>query len=266
VVFDEGMHAEARLRLRMETDFRLAFEHGEFALDYQPIINLESGLLVAVEALVRWRHPLRGVIPPSQFLPLAEETGLITELDRWVLREACRQLGEWRRRRPDWSALVMNVNVDERQVGSPQIRGEVAGLLDAHQLPASCLRLEITETVFRSGSGFAQNQLLSLKELGVGLAVDDFGTGYSSLEAFAASPFDALKIDQSFVRDIAFNPRHRAIVKTVIGFAKDLGLLLTAEGIETEEQRQLLLSLGCQFGQGFLFAQPLSPFEFEQRL
>ena len=266
VVFDEGMHAEARLRLRMETDFRLAFEHGEFALDYQPINNLDSGLLVAVEALVRWRHPLRGVIPPSQFLPLAEETGLITELDRWVLREACRQLGEWRRRRPDWHGLVMNVNVDERQVGSPQIHGEVAGLLDAHDLPASCLRLEITETVFRSGSGFAQNQLVSLKELGVGLAVDDFGTGYSSLEAFAASPFDALKIDQSFVRDIAFNPRHRAIVKTVIGFAKDLGLLLTAEGIETEEQRQLLLSLGCQFGQGFLFARPLSPDEFEQRL
>jgi len=266
VVFDEGMHAEARLRLRMETDFRLAFEHSEFALDYQPIVNLENGQLVAVEALVRWRHPLRGVIPPSQFLPLAEETGLITELDRWVLREACRQLGEWRRRRPDWQTLVMNVNVDERQVGSPQIHGEVAGLLDAHGLPASCLRLEITETVFRSGSGFAQNQLVSLKELGVGLAVDDFGTGYSSLEAFAASPFDALKIDQSFVRDIAFNPRHRAIVKTVIGFAKDLGLLLTAEGIETEEQRQLLLSLGCQFGQGFLFAQPLSPHEFEQRL
>ncbi len=266
VVFDEGMHAEARLRLRMETDFRLAFEHGEFSLDYQPIVDLNNRRLVGVEALVRWRHPIRGVIPPSQFLPLAEETGLITELDRWVLIEACRQLGAWRRLRPDWQNLVMNVNVDERQVGSPQILAEVARALEAHAIPASCLRLEITETVFRSGSGFAQNHLSALKDLGVGLAVDDFGTGYSSLEAFAASPFDALKIDQSFVRDISFNSRHRAIVKTVIGFANDLGLLLTAEGIETEEQRQLLISLGCQYGQGFLFAKPLSPDEFEQQL
>ena len=266
VVFDEGMHAEARMRLQMETDFRLALERAEFVLYYQPIVALDGGRLVGAEALVRWQHPLRGLLQPSQFLPLAEETGLIVDLDGWVMREACRQLALWRHQRPDWRTLVMNVNVDERQMGSPELTEDVFHLLQNYKLPASCLRLEVTESVFRSGSSHAREQLEALKALGVGLAVDDFGTGYSSLEAFAASSFDALKVDQSFVRDVTVNPRHRAIVKTITGFAKDLGLLLTAEGIETDEQRQLLLELGCQFGQGRLFAMAMPAAEFEQRL
>ena len=254
------------MRLQMETDFRLALERSEFLLHYQPIVALAGSRPVGAEALVRWKHPIRGLLPPSQFLPLAEETGLIVELDRWVLREACRQLAHWRMLRPEWGTLVMNVNVDERQMGSVEITGDVERLLSSHRLPSSCLRLEVTENVFRSGSSHAREQLEALKALGVGLAVDDFGTGYSSLEAFAASSFDALKIDQSFVRDLTINPRHRAIVRTIIGFARDLGLLLTAEGIETEEQRQLLLELGCEFGQGNLFAPALGPDEFERRL
>jgi diguanylate cyclase (GGDEF)-like protein/PAS domain S-box-containing protein len=266
VVFDEGMHDEARMRLQMETDFRIALERGEFLLHYQPIVALDGGRLVGAEALVRWQHPVRGFLLPSQFLPLAEETGLIVELDAWALQEACRQLAQWRRRRAEWQTLVMNINVDERQMGSPELTDEVFQLLQQHQLPPSCLRLEVTETVFRTGSGHARGQLEALKALGVGLAVDDFGTGYSSLEAFAASSFDGLKVDQSFVRDVTINPRHRAIVRTIIGFAKDLGLLLTAEGIETEEQRELLLDLGCEYGQGYLFAQALAPAEFERML
>ncbi len=266
VVFDEGMYAEARMRLQMETDFRLALERFEFVLHYQPIVALDGGKLVGIEALVRWQHPVRGLLPPSQFLPLAEETGLIVELDGWVMREACRQLALWRRQRPDWRAVVMNINVDERQMGSLDLTEDVLHLLQNYKLPPSRLRLEVTEGVFRSGSAHASEQLAALKELGVGLAVDDFGTGYSSLEAFASSSFDALKVDQSFVRDLTVNPRHRAIVRTIIGFAKDLGLLLTAEGIETDEQRQLLLELGCEFGQGNLFAEALSPAEFERRL
>ncbi|MCX7041635.1 MAG: PAS domain S-box protein [Gammaproteobacteria bacterium] len=182
------------------------------------------------------------------------------------MREACRQLALWRHQRPDWRTLVMNVNVDERQMGSPELTEDVFHLLQNYKLPPSCLRLEVTESVFRSGSHHAREQLEALKALGVGLAVDDFGTGYSSLEAFAASSFDALKVDQSFVRDVHINPRHRAIVKTITGFAKDLGLLLTAEGIETDEQRQLLLELGCEFGQGKLFAMAMPAKEFEQRL
>ena len=266
IVFDEGMYGEARMRLQMETDFRLALERFEFVLHYQPIVALDGGKLVGIEALVRWQHPVRGLLPPSQFLPLAEETGLIVELDAWVMREACRQLALWRRQRPDWREVVMNVNVDERQMGSLDLTEDVLHLLKNYKLPPSCLRLEVTEGVFRSGSAHASKQLAELKELGVGLAVDDFGTGYSSLEAFASSSFDALKVDQSFVRDLAVNPRHRAIVRTIIGFAKDLGLLLTAEGIETDEQRRLLLGLGCEFGQGNLFAEALSPAEFERRL
>lgn len=266
VVFDEGMHDEARMRLQMETDFRLALERLEFVLHYQPIVALRDGQLVGAEALVRWQHPVRGLLQPAQFLPLAEETGLIVDLDAWVLREACRQLARWRAEHPVLQALVMNVNVDERQMGSAELTEEVFRLLHEHQLPASRLRLEVTEGVFRTGSSHAQAQLEALKALGVGLAVDDFGTGYSSLEAFAASSFDALKVDQSFVRDVTINPRHRAIVKTIIGFATDLGLLLTTEGIETEDQRQLLLELGCEFGQGNLFARALTPAEFERRL
>jgi diguanylate cyclase (GGDEF)-like protein/PAS domain S-box-containing protein len=266
VVFDEGMHAEARVRLQLETDFRLALERAEFVLHYQPIVALDGGALVGAEALVRWQHPTRGLLLPGEFLPVAEETGLIVDLDGWVMREACRQLALWRHQRPGGRQLVMNVNVDERQMGSPELTEDVAHLLQTYRLPPDRVRLEVTESVFRTGSGHASEQLRALKALGVGLAVDDFGTGYSSLEAFAASPFDALKVDQSFVRDVTVNPRHRAIVRTIIGFAQDLGLLLTAEGIETEEQRQLLLELGCAFGQGNLFAPALPAGEFELRL
>jgi diguanylate cyclase (GGDEF)-like protein/PAS domain S-box-containing protein len=266
VVFDEGMHDEARSRLQLETDFRLALERAEFVLHYQPIVTLDGARLVGAEALVRWQHPTRGLLLPADFLPLAEETGLIVDMDAWVLRESCRQLALWRHQRPEWRGMVMNVNVDERQMGSPELTEDVFHLLQTYKLPAGGLRLEITESVFRTGSNHAREQLEALKALGVGLAVDDFGTGYSSLEAFAASSFDALKVDQSFVRDLDTNPRHRAIVRTIIGFARDLGLLLTAEGIETEAQRRLLLELGCEFGQGRLFSPPVPAEEFERRL
>jgi len=266
VVFDEGMHTQARQRLQMETDFRLAFERREFLLYYQPIVTLATGKLVGAEALIRWRHPRRGLLAPADFLPIAEETGLITDLDSWVLHEACRQLADWRLPFPGPGDPVINVNVRETQMASKEMLEDVFHLLQRHALPPSRLRLEVTETVFRSGRKHAVAQLDSLKALGVGLAVDDFGTGYSSLESFAASAFDALKVDQIFVRDLETNPRHRAIVRTITGFARDLGLLLTAEGIETEGQRQLLLELGCEPGQGSLFPKPLQPGEFELRL
>ena len=266
VVFDEAMHREARARFQLEIDFRLAFDRSEFRLHYQPIVDLASGRLVAAEALVRWQHPSRGLLSPAEFLPIAEETGLITDLDAWVLREATRQLSVWRQLHPAMAHLALNVNVDERQLASADIVQEVFRLLEEHMLPPSSLRLEVTETVFRTGRVQVEQRLMSLKALGIGLIVDDFGTGYSSLESFAASPFDALKVDQVFVRDLETNPRHRAIVRTIIGFARDLGLVLTAEGIETHAQRQLLLELGCQYGQGYWFNRPLTPEDFEQRL
>ena len=264
VVFDEGMHQQALSRLQLETDFRLAFERGEFRLHYQPIVQLAGGRLVGAEALVRWQHPTRGLLAPGEFLAIAEETGLIVDLDAWALREACGQLARWRERLPGGAALTMNVNVDERQMVSPDIVEEVFSLLQKHRLPPASLRLEVTETAFRAGRTQAEQRLLALKALGVGLVVDDFGTGYSSLESFAASPFDALKMDQLFIRDIETNPRHRAIVRTITSFADELGLTLTAEGIETEGQRAMLDSLGCQYGQGYLFARALAPAEFER--
>ena len=266
VVFDEAMHQQALSRLQLETDFRLALERGEFRLHFQPIVNLASGRLAGAEALVRWSHPVRGLLVPADFLAVAEETGLIVEMDAWVLREACRQLADWRARFPELGALAINVNVDEKQMASPEIVEEVFSLLQQHGFPPACLRLEVTETAFRTGRAKAEQRLLALKALGVGLVVDDFGTGYSSLESFTASPFDALKMDQVFIRDIASNTRHRAIVRTIAGFARELGLAMTAEGIENEAQRRVVTELGCQFGQGYLFARPLPAAEFEQLL
>ncbi|MEO6173384.1 MAG: EAL domain-containing protein, partial [Arenimonas sp.] len=229
-------------------------------------MHLRSGEVMGAEALVRWQHPFRGLLLPIDFLSIAEETGLIAELDTWVMRNAAYYLSQWRMQFPNHPELFVNVNVDEKQLTSAEILEEVQMVLERFNLPPSTLRLEVTETVFREGRGMAQARLLELKRLGVGLVVDDFGTGYSSLESFAASAFDALKIDQVFIRDLESNHRHRAIVKTIIGFTKDLGLLLTAEGIETNGQRELLLEMGCEIGQGFWYDRPLAAQDFEQRL
>ncbi len=266
VIFDDRMHQQAKQRFELENDFRTAFERNEFVLHFQPIMHLQSGEVLGAEALVRWQHPTRGLLMPIDFLRMAEETGLIAELDTWVMRHAAYYLSQWRKQFPRHHELFVNVNVDEKQLTSSEMLEEVQMVLERFNLPPSTLRLEVTETVFREGRGMAEERLLDLKKLGVGLVVDDFGTGYSSLESFAASAFDALKIDQVFIRDLESNHRHRAIVKTIIGFAKDLGLLLTAEGIETLGQRELLLEMGCEIGQGYWYDRPLTAEDFEQRL
>lgn len=261
-VFDEAMHAEARRRFELQTDLRLAIGRGEFEVHYQPIVDLGTGRALGCEALVRWRHPRRGLLLPGEFLPLAEEAGLIGEIDLWVLRAACRQAAEWRRGLQR-DGFTLNVNMDERLVASQAAAHEVRAALLTSGLPAANLQIEVTERVFGGDMGQAAERLAALKSTGAGLAVDDFGTGYSSLERFADSPFDALKIDRGFIRDMGSNPRHRAIVRTIIGFAGDLGLALTAEGIELEEQRVALQAMGCGRGQGYLFAPALAPAEFE---
>lgn len=266
VIFDDRMHQQAKQRFQLENDFRVAFDRNEFVLHFQPIMHLESGDVLGGEALVRWLHPTRGLLLPADFLSIAEETGLIAELDTWVMQQAAFHLSQWRQQFPRHYDLFVNVNVDEKQLTSSEILEEVRTVLERFVLPPSTLRLEVTEDVFRDGRGMAVERLMDLKNIGVGLVVDDFGTGYSSLESFAASPFDALKIDQVFIRDLESNHRHRAIVKTIIGFAKDLGLVLTAEGIETKVQRKLLLEMGCEIGQGFWYDKPLPAGDFEQRL
>jgi diguanylate cyclase (GGDEF)-like protein/PAS domain S-box-containing protein len=266
VIFDDAMHAAARERLKIETDLRFALERGEFQVFYQPIVDLRSGEIQGCEALVRWQHPERGLLLPDQFLGVAEETGLIMALDWWVLDQSCRNLLRWQRRYPAHAKLRVNVNMDERQFYDPNLIETMRAMLRRTGIDPSTLALEITETIFRGSRGEAQATLRALKDLGVSLVVDDFGTGYSSLDSFATSPFDALKVDRSFVRDMATNFRHRAIVRTITGFAEDLGLRLIAEGVETAEQADLLRGLGCAGAQGFLYAQPLPVEALEQAL
>ena len=266
VVFDEAMHQAARERLRLETDLREAVERAEFRVHYQPVVDLRSGTVIGCEALLRWAHPERGLLHPPQFLGVAEETGLIVAIDWWVLEEACRQLCDWQRRYPAYSRLRVNVNVDDRQFAERDVAAGIGRTLARTGLSAASLAIEVTETVFRAGRGQAEAILAEVKRLGVSLVVDDFGTGYSSLDSFASSPFDALKIDRSFVRDMESNRRHRAIVRTISGFAEDLGLSLTAEGVETQAQAELLMAMGCGTAQGFLYAPALAAEAMEQVL
>lgn len=266
VVFDEAMHLAARARLTLETDLRGAIDRAEFCVFYQPIVDLGSGSVIGCEALVRWQHPERGLLPPPEFLAAAEESGLIVPLDWWVLEHACRQLLTWQRRYPAFGTLRINVNLDERQFAERHLARLLGEVLDRVGLEPTSLALEVTETVFRRGRRDVEETLWQLKELGPLLVVDDFGTGYSSLESFTSAPFDALKIDRSFICDMETNPRHRAIVRTITGFADELGLLLTAEGVETPGQAQLLLSMGCGSAQGFLYARPMPPETFDEVL
>jgi diguanylate cyclase (GGDEF)-like protein/PAS domain S-box-containing protein len=266
VIFDDAMHAAARARLKLETDLRFALERGEFRIFHQPIVDLRNGRVQGFEALIRWQHPQRGLLLPADFLDVANETGTLVALDWWTLEQVCQNLIHWQRRLPAHARLRASVNVDDRQFADPNLAEHLRGVLRRTGADPSTLALEITETVFRRGRDEAAQTLHGLKQLGVSLVVDDFGTGYSSLDSFAASPFDALKIDRSFIRDMATNFRHRAIVRTIAAFAEDMHLDLIAEGVETAEQAALLRDLGCTAAQGFLYAPALPQGEFETLL
>jgi diguanylate cyclase (GGDEF)-like protein/PAS domain S-box-containing protein len=265
-VFDEAMHDEARRRFQLEVELRAGLERGEFEVHYQPIVALPSARVVGCEALVRWRHPRRGLLLPAEFLPVAEENALIVKLDAFVLREACRTARRWLEHGWIGEGFHLNVNVNERQISAGSFADELRDTLRGIGLPAAALRLEITESVFRTGRHRATELLNALKQVGVQLVVDDFGTGYSSLDSFAAAPFDALKIDRGFIADLESNPRHRAIVRTIIGFASDLGLALTAEGVEEEAQEAFLRSFGCATAQGWRYGRAMPEHEFAARL
>lgn len=257
VVFNQGMHEFAAAHLQLETSLRRAVEREEFRVYYQPILEISSGAVAGFEALVRWQNPEKGIVNPAVFIPLAEETGLVVEIGRYVLRESCRQFVEWRQKTRRAEDLFVSVNLSVRQFALPDIVDQVRTILFDTGLPGESLKLEITESVILESSTIATDKLHELHDLGVQLSIDDFGTGYSSLSYLHQFPFDTLKIDRSFVSRMSDAPERVAIVKTIVQLAKSLGMEAVAEGIETHAQLAGLRAMGCRYGQGFLFSKPV---------
>jgi diguanylate cyclase (GGDEF)-like protein len=257
-VFESDMHTQAVDQLDLEVGLRRALQRAEFTLHYQPIVDLRTGQLAGFEALVRWNHPERGLLAPDAFIPLAEETGLIVALGRWVLREACMRVRQWQVRYSTESPLTINVNVSGRQITEPNFVEVVEAALGESGLAAENLVLEITESVVIERTGPVLGRLQRLRDIGVQIAIDDFGTGYSSLSAIHTLPVDVLKIDRSFVTGIERKGGDREVLRTILNLGKTLGLCTVAEGIETEHQWLQLQSLGCPLGQGFYLGRPVS--------
>ena len=256
--FEPGMDVRLKARRAMENDMRKALVAGEFELFYQPVISLADKRITGLEALIRWRHPEKGMISPGEFIPLAEEIGFIVRIGEWVIRQACATAAAW----PDHTTVA--VNVSPTQFRHPGLVQVVVGALAASGLPARRLEIEITESVLLEDSDKTLATLFRLRELGVRIAMDDFGTGYSSLSYLQSFPFDRIKIDRSFVKDITVASGSLNIVRAVAAMARGLGMSATAEGVETQEQMDTVKSEGCTEMQGFFFSRPRPAHEIEQ--
>jgi EAL domain-containing protein (putative c-di-GMP-specific phosphodiesterase class I) len=289
VVYDPAMHAALVDKVSLEADLRVAIERcllslrpglektgrfprfgdsptqSQISLAYQPIVEMDSETLTGFEALLRWNHPERGLIAPATFVPIAEESGLVLALGRWVLRTACLQAAAWNARRPT-EPLTVTVNLSGRQLQDDSLTIDVESALKESGLPASRLVLEMTESVIMHESAAARKRLVELKQLGVRLAIDDFGTGYSSLSHLQQFPVDILKIDQSFLHRMHQGSQDAALVRTIITLAKLLSLRTIAEGVEDAEQQERLKELGCDSAQGFLFGRPMPVSEIDSLL
>jgi diguanylate cyclase (GGDEF)-like protein len=265
VVFDESLRVDVADRLHLETDLRRALERGQFRVVYQPIVSLTSWKVEALEALLRWDHPERGLLAAGDFIGLAEETGILEPIGRWMLGESFRQMQllAVQARTP---LPVLHVNLSARELQNPRLVGEVAGILRRSGYPPSNLRIEITESSVLGASESNLIALHELRQLGLGLALDDFGTGYSSLSYLNLFPIDMLKLDRVFVAGIGRTERDRKILEALVGLARTLNLALVAEGIETAEQVSYLRSLGCDYGQGYYCAKPMPITEIGRRL
>ena len=254
-VFDDQMHEAAKARFQLEHDLRLAIERDQLRLRFQPIVDLATGAMAGLEALVRWEHPAQGLIPPDVFIPLAEEINMIPDIDRWVLKATCREVGHWER---PTHPFVVSVNCSDQTLLSDGLADYARGAAESAALPASTLALELTERALIDATA-SSDALHALRASGFKILVDDFGSGYSSLGLLHALPVDGLKIDQTFVSDLEASPSARAVVRAVSQITSDLSLRSVAEGIETEEQLRRLRELGCQLGQGYLFSPPVPP-------
>ena len=264
-VFDRRMSEAAKERLELEAELRCALEKDQLALKYQPIIDLATGELQGVEALIRWNHPIHGVISPAKFIPIAEETGLICPIGHWVLRTACAQLVQWQRSASGVD-LTLSVNVAGRQFQQPEFAESVRMALREFDIDPRRLKLEVTETAMLKDIDMIQHVFQKLRDLGVQIAIDDFGTGYSSMSYLSRLPVDTLKIDRSFVSQLGQNLRTEGVVRAMIAMARTLSLHVTSEGIETDEQLLILRRFGCDSAQGYLFAKPLDPAEIDDML
>jgi len=256
-LFDKAMHAHALRIMQLETDMRKALERQEFILHYQPIISLKTGAIVGFEALVRWQHSEEGLISPSEFIPLAEETGLIIPLEQWILSEACRQMQVWQREFPHTKDFKMSVNISTKQLKEGEIIKVIERVLQETNINSKNLKLEITESLFIENTEVANLILLQLRERNIDLSIDDFGTGYSSLSYLHRFPVNTLKIDRSFVSLLNSRNENSEIVRAIVTLAHILGMDVVAEGIETASQLIQLKELGCEQGQGFYFAKAL---------
>ena len=264
-IFEPEMHERVLERLQLRADLERALDNDEFELHYQPLVRLQDEAISGVEALLRWVHPTRGMIPPDQFIPLAEETGLIVPIGRWVLQEGCRQAQVLRRRFPSETLPSIGINLSVKQLFSPEIVADVAGALAGAGLDPAALTLEITESVMMNDADMAAARLEELRALGVRLAMDDFGTGYSSLSYLSRFPIDVLKMDRSLLAAGAA-PVTSGLATAVLGLGETFQLEVVAEGIEYGEQSDTLRDLGCETGQGFFFARPMPAHELHDFL
>jgi diguanylate cyclase (GGDEF)-like protein len=265
-VFDPAMQTVAMTRLQLENDLRRAIALQEFCVHYQPIVSLSTGQLSGFEALVRWHHASGTIYPPAEFIPVAEETGLINELGLWVLQEACHQISIWQQQFPQTPPLAINVNLSPVQLKQVNLLNRIEEILQQTSIPSYCLKLEITESCILETVSREEKMLKQLKALGILLCIDDFGTGYSSLSRLHEFPIDTLKIDRSFVSRIGTDNSGVEIVQTIVTLARSRGMDIVAEGIETPTQLQKLRELGCELGQGYLFSQPVDSFKATELL
>ncbi len=257
-IFDREMHIRNMNLLRLENDLRRAIEQNEFRVYYQPIVRLDTGETQEFEALIRWQHPFHGLVAPNDFIGMAEETGLIIPIGEWVLREACRQTAEWKRRFPMTKRFSVSVNLSAKQLMHPDLVARITQILEQTGLDPQCLKLEVTESIVLENSDKALAVMAELHSLNISLSTDDFGTGYSSLSYLHRFPFDCLKIDRSFISKMNSDQKSEAIVRTILLLAENLNIETVAEGIETERQLKSLRQLGCKTGQGYLFSKPVS--------
>jgi diguanylate cyclase (GGDEF)-like protein len=256
VTFDQSMYQRTLALLELESDLRKALDRQEFFLQYQPIVSLDTGSLISLEALIRWKHPTQGIVSPGEFIPLAEETGLILPIGEWVLRKVCGQIARWRK--TEGSAPIVAVNVSGQQLRQNSFPKIVKRILGEFGLPPDCIELEITESVLMENIEQANEVLSELREAGLRLSLDDFGTGYSSLSYLHRFPISKLKVDKSFVQRLGFDAGSSKIVKAIFQLARGLGLDVVAEGVETDQAAVRLKEMGCTLVQGFYFSKPIA--------